>query len=107
MNTAKQEKLDLTATCANTESAESEIETWKLHCDSNGNGIIDNDEEAKTVSVNTKANEFYCKGTSKTMKEILLSKISEKDDLGRTEMLKTSWSHLPVRRFLGSFRLRS
>jgi len=63
MNTEKQEKLGLTATCANTKSTDSEIETWNLHCDLNGNGVIDKDESTKTVSVNTKANEFYCKGT--------------------------------------------
>lgn len=94
MNTEKQEKLDLTATCANTKSAESEIETWNLHCDSNGNGIIDNDEEAKTVSVNTKANEFYCKGKANVIPDTILIKNSEKDDLRRIEMLKTSWSNL-------------
>ncbi|CAG5082510.1 Oidioi.mRNA.OKI2018_I69.PAR.g10145.t1.cds [Oikopleura dioica] len=88
MNTAKQEKLALTATCANTESAESEIETWKLHCDSNGNGVIDNDEEAKTVSVNTKANEFYCK-VKKTISEGL--KCSK--PAGATCLCDDFWDH--------------
>ena len=67
MNTEKQEKLALTATCANTKSSDSEIETWNLHCDLNGNGVIDKDEVTKTVSVNTKANEFYCKGTARVL----------------------------------------
>ncbi|CBY43311.1 unnamed protein product, partial [Oikopleura dioica] len=88
MNTEKQEKLGLTATCANTKSTDSEIETWNLHCDLNGNGVIDKDESTKTVSVNTKANEFYCK-VKKTISEGLkCTKLA-----GATCLCDDFWDH--------------
>jgi hypothetical protein len=105
MNTEKQEKLALTATCSNTKSSDSEIETWNLHCDLNGNGVIDKDEATKTVSVNTKANEFYCKGMCVISASSELD-FSKENYLGRVEMHKASWRNVLMRRLLGPLRLR-
>ena len=60
-NTAKNEKLALTATCGDNRKDMGEMENWNLHCDKNGNGEVDDGEETGTVRVITKPNSNYCK----------------------------------------------
>lgn len=60
-NTAKNEKLALTATCGDNRKDMGEMENWNLHCDKNGNGVVDDGEETGTVRVITKPNSNYCK----------------------------------------------
>lgn len=60
-NTAKHEKLALTPSCGDNSREKGEMENWKLHCDKNGNGIVDEGEETGNVRVITKPNSNYCK----------------------------------------------
>lgn len=60
-NTAKNEVLALTAACSKNQDENKEFENWDLHCDRNGNGIVDEDEKTGTVRLITKPNSNYCK----------------------------------------------
>lgn len=53
--------MALTATCGQNQEENEEMENWTLHCDKNGNGIVDDDEKTGTVRVITKPNSNYCK----------------------------------------------
>jgi len=61
MNTAKNELLPLTPSCGENGQNNQEMENWQLHCDRNGNGLIEDGEVVETVKVITKPNSNYCK----------------------------------------------
>ena len=51
MNTAKNELLPLTPSCGENGQNNQEMENWQLHCDRNGNGLIEDGEVVETVKV--------------------------------------------------------
>ena len=51
MNTAKNELLPLTPSCGENGQNNQEMENWRLHCDRNGNGLIEDGEVVETVKV--------------------------------------------------------
>ena len=46
------------------------MENWKIHCDRNGDGIVNDDEEVGNVNVITKANSNYC-NVKKTASDVI------------------------------------
>ena len=54
MNTAKNELLPLTPSCGDNSKENGEMENWQLHCDRNGNGLVEEGEVLETVKVRLK-----------------------------------------------------
>lgn len=70
-NNAETDSLLLTATCGdNAKTVGKEMENWKIHCDRNGDGIVNDDEEVGNVNVITKANSNYC-NVKKTASDVI------------------------------------